>query len=150
LTVSINHGSGFQEEKLLPKLGETASITRKITLEDIEKFAELTGDTNPAHLDDEFAGKTRFRGRIAHGMWTGALISAVLGTRLPGPGTIYISQTMKFKGPVYPGDEVTAKVTVTEVDEEKSIITLETICLNQGEKAVLVGDATVLYESDGR
>lgn len=135
---------------MLPKLGETASITRKITLEDIEKFAELTGDTNPAHLDDEFAGKTRFRGRIAHGMWTGALISAVLGTRLPGPGTIYISQTMKFKGPVYPGDEVTAKVTVTEVDEEKSIITLETICLNQGEKAVLVGDATVLYESDGR
>jgi acyl dehydratase len=140
------HHLKTREGKLLPKEGDTALITKRISLEEIKEFARLTGDTNPVHMDEEYAKKTRFKGIVAHGMWTASLVSAVLGTELPGPGTIYLSQWIKFKGPVYPGDDITAKVTVTKVDDEKPIVTLETSCLRQTGEVVLTGEAVALYE----
>ena len=134
---------------MLPKVGDSASLTKTIEIEDIERFAELSLDRNPVHLDEEFAKKTRFGKRIAHGMWGSALISAVLGTRLPGPGTIYLSQTIKFSAPIYPGNAVTAKVTVTKVREDKAIVTLATVCQNQDGKTVMEGEAVVLVEEVG-
>lgn len=127
-------------------IGETASLTKKITDNDIYEFADLVGDHNPVHVDDAFASKTRFGRRIAHGMWGGALISSVLGTRLPGPGTIFLSQNLKFLSPVFPGDTITAQVTLINIREEKSIYTFETICKNQDEKLVIKGEAVVLLE----
>lgn len=132
---------------MLPSVGETASLSKTISTGDIEQFAEVTGDVNPVHVNEEFAKKTRFGGRIAHGMWAAALISAVLGTRLPGPGTIYLNQTLSFKAPVLPGDTITARVKVVRVREDKRILTLETVCENQKSERVLEGEAIVLYES---
>lgn len=132
---------------MLPSVGETASLSKTISTGDIEQFAEVTGDVNPVHVNEEFAKKTRFGGRIAHGMWAAALISAVLGTRLPGPGTIYLNQTLSFKAPVLPGDTITATVKVVRVREDKRILTLETVCENQKSEKVLEGEAIVLYES---
>jgi phosphate acetyltransferase len=132
---------------MLPKVGDTSEISKKISRSDIQQFATLVGDMNPVHLDEAVAGKTRFGRCIAHGMWGGALISAVLGTRLPGPGTIYLSQTMSFQAPVYPGDVVTARVTVTKVREDKGIVTLDTVCENQEGKLILRGEAVVLVEN---
>ena len=131
---------------MIPALGETASLTRTVTESDVQQFADLVGDHNPVHVDDTFAKKTRFGRRIAHGMWGVSLISAVLGTRLPGPGTIYLSQTIQFLAPVYPGDTVTAEVTVVKVREDKPIVTLETLCQNQDGEVVLKGEAVVLVE----
>jgi 3-hydroxybutyryl-CoA dehydratase len=128
------------------KVGDTASITRAITDKDICAFAELTGDHNPVHLDEGFAQTTRFGRRIAHGMLGASLISAVLGTELPGTGSIYLSQTLQFLGPVYIGDLVTARVTVTKVREEKSIVNLETVCENQRGETLIRGEAIVLVE----
>src|ERR1700716_1735419 len=113
------------------KVGDTASLTKTITDSDIRAFAELSGDRNPIHLDDEYAATTRFGRRIAHGMLAASLISTVLGTELPGTGTIYLSQNSRFLAPVYPGDTVTARVTVTNIREDKPTVTLETICENQ-------------------
>ncbi len=121
-------------------------MSKEVTLEDIQKFAEAVGDLNPLHLDEDFAKKTRFKGRIAHGMIAASLISAVLGTRLPGPGTIYLTQTLKFTAPVLPGDSIRAMVTVVEVKREKGIVTLETTCTNQRREVVLEGEAVVLVE----
>lgn len=131
---------------MIPALGEMASLTRTITESDVQQFAELVGDYNPVHVDDTFAKKTRFGRRIAHGMWGVSLISAVLGTRLPGPGTIYLSQTIQFLAPVYSGDPVTAQVTVLKVREDKPIVTLELLCQNQDGEVVLKGEAVVLVE----
>lgn len=131
------------------KPGDTAEITRTVTDDDIRKFADLIGDDNSVHLDDEYARRTRFGRRIAHGMLGASLVSAVLGTRLPGPGTIYLSQTFKFTAPVYPGDEVTARATVKAVKEGKPIVTLETVCTNQRGETVLAGEAVVLVEQVG-
>lgn len=131
---------------MIPALGEMASLTRTITESDVQQFAELVGDYNPVHVDDTFAKKTRFGRRIAHGMWGVSLISAVLGTRLPGPGTIYLSQTIQFLAPVYSGDTVTAQVTVLKVREDKPIVTLELLCQNQDGEVVLKGEAVVLVE----
>ena len=127
-------------------IGEKASITRKITDEDVVKFAELTGDKNPVHLEEDFAKKTRFGKRIAHGMWGAALISSVLGMYLPGPGTIYLSQTYQFQLPVYLNDTITAVVTVQAVREDKPILELETKCVNQNGQIVLQGEAVVMVE----
>ena len=135
-----------REVKMLPKVGDSASFSKTISGEDIKQFADLTCDTNPVHVDEELAKKTRFKGRIAHGMWGASLISTVLGTKLPGPGTIYLGQTLTFKGAVYPGDTVTAKCTVTKVREDKAIITLETICENQKGELIVDGEAVVLLE----
>lgn len=108
---------------MIPREGDTASITRTITQGDIQAFAELVGDFNPVHVDEQFAKKTRFGGRIAHGMWGAALVSAVLGTKLPGPGTVYLSQSLKFEAPVYAGDAIKAAVTAVKVRQDKPIVT---------------------------
>jgi 3-hydroxybutyryl-CoA dehydratase len=128
------------------KVGDTASLTRTITDTDIRSFAELSGDHNPVHLDEAFAGETRFGRRIAHGMLGASLISAVLGTELPGKGSIYLSQTLQFLGPVYIDDTVTARVTVKKIREDKSIVTLETVCENQRGETLIRGEAIVLVE----
>ncbi|MFC3067825.1 MaoC family dehydratase [Phenylobacterium soli] len=124
-------------------IGQSAERSHVVGAGDIEAFAAVSGDTNPVHLDEAYARTTTFGGRIAHGMLSAAYISAVLGTQLPGPGAIYLSQSMRFRRPVKIGDEVTARVTVTALDEKRGQVTLETVCLVGG-KAVLDGEAVVL------
>ncbi|MGO9572116.1 MAG: MaoC family dehydratase [Desulfomonilaceae bacterium] len=131
---------------MIPKEGETAVLVKTITQSDIEQFAEMVGDRNPVHVNPDFAKKTRFGRPTAHGMWGLSLISAVLGTKLPGPGTIYLSQTVKFKAPVFPGDTLTAKVKVLEVREDKPIVKLETTCENQKGELILTGESVVLVD----
>ena len=125
-------------------VGDSAEITKTIEQSDVDAFAEVTGDHNPVHVDEEFAMTTRFGKRIAHGMLTASLISAVLANKLPGEGSVYLGQTLQFVAPVFPGDEITARVTVKEIREDKPIMKLETICLNQHGKIVVRGEATVL------
>jgi acyl dehydratase len=125
-------------------VGDSAEITKTIEQTDIQAFADLTGDHNPVHVDEEFAKTTRFGRRIAHGMLTASLISAVLATKLPGEGSVYLGQTLQFVAPVFAGDEITARVTVKEVREDKPIVKLETICVNQRNEIVVRGEATVL------
>lgn len=127
--------------------GDTASRTQTISDEMIRTFAELTGDTNPVHLDDAYAAGTRFGRRIAHGMIAAGLISATLANDLPGPGTVYLSQTLQFKRPVFPGDTITARIEVKNVRTDKPIVTLSTICTNQENKVVLEGEAVVLVSA---
>ena len=124
--------------------GDKASRTTPITDEMIHLFAGLTGDTNPVHLDEEYAAGTRFGRRIAHGMIAAGLISATLANDLPGPGTVYLSQTLQFKAPVYPGDTITTTVEVKSVRPDKPIVTLITSCKNQSDTVVLTGEAVVL------
>jgi 3-hydroxybutyryl-CoA dehydratase len=125
--------------------GDKASRTLAINDETIRAFADVTGDNNPVHLDDDYAAGTRFGRRIAHGMIAAGLISATLANDLPGPGTVYLNQTLKFKLPVYPGEIVTATVEVLTVRPDKPIVTLSTVCTNQEDKVVLEGEAVVLY-----
>ena len=129
-------------------VGDSAEITKTIDETDIQAFAEVTGDHNPIHLDETFAKTTRFGRRIAHGMLSASLISAVLANKLPGEGSIYLSQTLQFVAPVFPGDEVTARVTVKEIREDKPILKLETICVNQRDEVVIRGEATVLLPQE--
>lgn len=124
-------------------LGQSAEMTMTVTEAGIESFAEVTGDNNPVHLDEAYAANTPFKTRIAHGMLSAGYISAVIGTRLPGPGAIYLSQALRFKRPVKIGDEVTAKATITGIDTEKARITLETVC-TVADKAVVEGEATIM------
>jgi 3-hydroxybutyryl-CoA dehydratase len=126
--------------------GDTAQLSTKITDSDIQAFAELTGDRNPVHLDDAFASRTRFKRRIAHGMLVASQLSKVIANDLPGQGSVYLSQTLKFIAPVYPGDTVTSSVTVLSVREDKPIITLETVCVNQDGQKVITGEAIVLVQ----
>lgn len=125
-------------------VGDTASLVRIVGRDDIDLFAAVSGDVNPAHLDATFAATNLFGHIVAHGMWTGALISAVLGTKLPGPGTIYLAQDFRFLKPVVPGDTVTATVTVKDKHPEKRIALLDTTCTNQNGDMVLSGTATVV------
>ena len=125
--------------------GDRASRITTITDEMIRTFADLTGDTNPVHLDDAYAAGTRFGRRIAHGMIAASLISATLANDLPGPGTVYLSQTLQFKAPVYPGDIITSTVEVKSIHPSKPIATLGTTCKNQDEVVVLEGEAVVLF-----
>lgn len=127
------------------KEGDSASFAKTITDADIVLFAGVTGDTNPVHIDAEYAKGTRFGGRIAHGMLTASLISTVIGTRLPGPGAIYMGQTLKFLAPVQLGDTITASAILTTYDQAKGKMTLATTCRNQREEDVVSGEATVLY-----
>jgi 3-hydroxybutyryl-CoA dehydratase len=124
-------------------LGMSASVSRTISEADILMFAGVSGDTNPVHLDQEFAASTMFGGRIAHGMLSAGLISAVFGTRLPGPGSIYLSQNLKFKAPVKIGDTVVARVTVKELKTEKRRAIFSTVC-TVGSTVVLDGEAELL------
>lgn len=125
-------------------VGDTATLSKTFTDEDIAAFAELTGDRNPVHLDEEYAAQTRFGRRIAHGMLGASLISAVLANELPGRGTVYLSQTLRFTAPVFLGDTVTARVVVKHVREDKPVVTLETFCTNQRGERVVEGEAVVL------
>ena len=125
------------------KVGDTAEITRTIEQADVQAFADLTGDHNPIHVDESFAKTTRFGRRIAHGMLTASLISSVLASKLPGEGSVYLGQTLHFVAPVFPGDEITARVTVREIREDKPVLKLETLCLNQRGDVVIRGEATV-------
>ena len=127
------------------QVGDTAARSKTITQADVRAFAELTGDHNPVHLDEEFAATTFFKRPIAHGMLSASLISAVLANDLPGQGSIYLGQTLQFVAPVFPGDEITARVTVTAVRDDKPIAKLETICVNQRDEVVIRGEATVHY-----
>ena len=129
-------------------IGDSASIERTLTSQDIQLFALLSGDVNPQHLDAEFAASTRFHGVIAHGMLGGALISAVLGTRLPGPGTIYLGQTLKFLAPVRIGDQLRISVTVIARDEERKRLTLACECTNQDGTTVITGEAEVVAPTE--
>lgn len=126
-------------------VGDSAEITKTIEQADIDAFARVTGDHNPVHVDEEFAKTTRFGRRIAHGMLTASLISAVLANKLPGEGSVYLGQTLQFVAPVFPGDEITARVTVREIREDKPILKLETVCVNQRDETVVRGEATVLF-----
>ena len=125
-------------------IGESASLVRVIGRDDIDLFATVSGDVNPAHLDPVFAATDIFGHVVAHGMWTGALVSAVLGTKLPGPGTIYLEQDLRFRKPVSPGDTITVTVTVREKRPEKRIVVLDTCGANQRGEEVLNGSATVI------
>ncbi len=128
------------------EIGMVRSLRKIVTDRDIELFAEVSTDHNPVHLNEEYARDTIFAGRIAHGMLTAGLISAVIGEQLPGHGTVYLGQSLKFMAPVRPGDMVTAEVEVTAIDYAKRRVTMETRCLVEGKK-VLIGEATVLAPS---
>ncbi|WP_417259462.1 MaoC family dehydratase [Celeribacter sp.] len=128
------------------EVGMTRSLRKVVTDRDIELFAEVSTDRNPVHLDDDYARDTIFEGRIAHGMLTAGLISAVIGEQLPGHGTIYLGQTLKFMAPVRPGDTVLAEVTVTDIIHAKRRVSLECRC-TVGDTVVLKGEATVLAPS---
>lgn len=128
------------------EIGMTRSLTKTLSDMDIRLFADLSADHNPVHLDEEYAQETIFGGRIAHGMLTASLISAVIGEQLPGHGTVYLGQSLKFLAPVYPGDAVTAEVSVAEIDMGRRRVTLDCRC-RVGEKAVLKGEALVLAPS---
>ena len=126
------------------KIGDSFSTTREVTDELIRKFAEVSGDHNPIHLDEEFAAGTRFGRRIAHGMLSGAFISAVLGYEFKERKIVYLSQTMRFTAPAFIGDTITTTATVTNIRQDKGIVTLETICTNQDGKITLTGEAMVM------
>ncbi len=128
------------------EVGMIRSLTKEITDLDIELFAQVSTDHNPVHMDDEYAMDTIFEGRIAHGMLTAGLISAVIGEQLPGHGTVYLGQSLKFLAPVRPGDMVTAEVEVLEIDYAKRRVRLDTRALVDG-KPVLKGEAMVLAPS---
>lgn len=126
------------------KVGDKFSTERLVTDELIRKFADVSGDYNPIHLDEEAAKKTRFGKRIAHGMLSGAFISAVLGYEFSERSIVYLSQTLKFTAPVFIGDTVTATATVSNIREDKPIVTLETICTNQNGEVLVKGEAAVM------
>ena len=129
----------------LPAVGTRATRERTITDDDIVRFAEVSGDRNPVHLDEEYAARSPFGQRIAHGFLVGSLISAAIGMDLPGPGSIYLGQTLKFVAPVHIGDTVTVSVEVIKVREDKRLITLRTDCTNQNGALVITGEAVVKY-----
>jgi 3-hydroxybutyryl-CoA dehydratase len=138
--------SGTSFEDL--RVGQSASLAKTITEADILLFAAVSMDTNPVHLDVETARQSMFKERIAHGMLSAGLISAVLGTRLPGPGTVYLGQTLRFRAPVRIGDTVTATAEVTAVEPGKNRATLKTVC-TVGGTPVIEGEATVMVPSRG-
>ncbi len=129
-------------------IGQSASLQRTLTQKDIELFAAVSGDINPAHLDEQYAKQDIFHGIIGHGMWVGGLISNLLGTVLPGPGTIYLGQEIRFKKPVRLGDEITVKVTVKSKRPDKPIVTFDCICLNTRNDILVEGTATVLAPTE--
>jgi acyl dehydratase len=139
-----------QKPTALPAIGARATRVRAITDDDIVRFAEVSGDRNPVHLDADYAARSPFGQRIAHGFLTGSMISALIGMELPGAGSIYLGQTLKFLAPVHIGDTVTASVEVIGVREEKRIITLRTECTNQDGVLVLTVEAVVKLVKFGR
>ncbi len=126
------------------QIGQSAQMVRTLSEADIQAFAAISGDTNPAHLDHEYADASMFKGVIAHGMWGAGLVSAVLGTQLPGPGTIYMEQSLRFSRPVRVGDTLTVTLTVLSKDEEKKRVEMDCVMTNQQGEKVLSGVAKVL------
>lgn len=126
------------------KIGDSAGMAKTIAETDVYLFAGITGDFNPAHINEPAAGRTMFKGRIAHGLLSAGLISAVLAMKLPGPGTIYLKQELEFKRPVRIGDTVTARCTVKSLDLNKNTAVMETVCLNQDGAVVIEGTAVVM------
>lgn len=124
-------------------IGDAASFSKTVSESDVYLFAGITGDFNPAHVDESYAEKTFFKTRIAHGVLAAGFISAVLGTRLPGPGTIYLRQSLNFRAPVEIGDTITATVEVVDIQKEKKRVRLSTVCVNQDGTVVLDGEAVV-------
>jgi 3-hydroxybutyryl-CoA dehydratase len=124
-------------------VGQSAEAKRTVTADDIDRFAAVSGDNNPVHVNDAYAAETQFKSRIAHGMLLGGFISAVLGETLPGPGAIYISQSLKFRRPVHIGNEVTTRAEVTAIDARHGHVTFKTSCLVGGKPAV-TGEAVLL------
>lgn len=124
-------------------IGQSASLVKQLTSKDIALFGYMSGDLNPAHFNREYAQNTVFKDVIAHGMWSGSLISTVLGTQLPGPGTVYLSQALRFSKPIYVGDEITTKVTVTEKKDRNKVV-LECVCTNQRNEIVTSGVAEII------
>jgi len=129
------------------QIDQTAETTRLVSQQDIQNFANLSGDNNPVHLDADFAATTQFKKPIAHGMFGAGLISAVVGTQLPGPGCIYVDQQLKFRAPIYVGSEVTTRVTVIDKNERRGRVTLKTECLCDG-VVVITGEATVMVTKE--
>jgi acyl dehydratase len=125
-------------------VGDSAQITRRVSDGDIASFVDAVGDYNPVHSDRAYAAATVFKEPIAPGIWTAGLVSAVIGTRLPGPGAIYLAQDLKFLKPVKSGDSISARVEVIEVNREKNRIRLRTVCTNQRAEDVLTGEAVVM------
>ena len=140
----MNELDGYDIEDL--KIGMSASFAKTITEADIVLFAAASGDNNAVHINEEFAQTTQFKGRIAHGMLSASVISAAIAGRLPGAGTIYLGQNLRFKAPVRPGDTVHASVTVKEIFPEKARVALTTVCTVAG-KVVIDGDALVIPTS---
>lgn len=134
-------------EKVYFNLGQKATLYRVFTREDIEEFAALSGDKNPIHIDDEYSRTTRFGGVIVHGVLVLSLISTLLGTQLPGPGSIYISQAVKFVAPVYPGDHLTASVEVIDWDSEKGRVRLLTEVFKDENIRVVTGEALLVMST---
>ncbi len=130
------------------QVGDSASLSRTLTPQDIKLFAVISGDVNPAHLDEEYAKSDIFKRIIAHGMWTGSLLSTLLGTKLPGPGTIYLGQTLRFRRPVGLGDVITVSVTAKEKEEGKRRITFACECVNQAGEVVIDGSAEVIAPTE--
>ncbi len=142
MSTPSNHGYYIEDLAV----GMAAEFERTVTGSDIEMFADVSGDTNPVHLDEDYAATTAFKSRIAHGMLTASYISAILGTKLPGPGSIYLSQSLRFKAPVKLGDKVVARATVTELKSERRRATLTCEVL-VGDTVVLDGEAEVMVPS---
>ena len=132
---------GYYLEDL--KVGMTASYAKTVTEADVVLFAGVSGDTNPVHLNEEFAKETMFQGRIAHGMLSASFISTVLGTKLPGPGCIYLSQNLKFRAPVRSGDTVSATATITDIVPDKKRVVMQTVCSVRNQ-VVIEGEAIVM------
>ncbi|HUJ99741.1 MAG TPA: MaoC family dehydratase [Stellaceae bacterium] len=133
--------SGFVLEDLV--VGMTAAYEHVVTEQDVVHFADISGDYNPVHLDEDYARTTRFKGRIVHGMLSASFLSTTIASRLPGPGTIYLTQNLSFRAPVRIGDRVEARVTVTDIIREKARVVLKTVC-RVGETVVIDGDALVM------
>jgi 3-hydroxybutyryl-CoA dehydratase len=127
-------------------VGQKASVQKTFTAADVTAFAGISLDVNPIHMSDKYAESTIFGKRIVHGILTSGLISAVLANKLPGPGTIYLGQELKFVSPVYLGDDITAEVEIVEIRDDKKIIKLDTTCYNQDGKKVITGLATVKFD----
>lgn len=140
----MNEIDGYDIEDLV--VGQSATFAKTITEADIVMFAGASGDNNAVHINEEFARTTQFEGRIAHGMLTASVISAAIAGRLPGPGTVYLGQNLRFKAPVRPGETVHATVTVKELMPEKRRVSLNTVCTVAG-KVVIEGDALVMPTS---
>ena len=128
------------------QIGQKASVQKTFTAADVTAFAGISLDVNPIHMSDKYAEGTIFGKRIVHGILTSGLISAVLANKLPGPGTIYLGQELRFTSPVYLGDDITAEVEIVEIREDKKIIKLSTTCTNQDGKKVITGMATVKFD----